>query len=134
MSSDQRSSLSTFCNEHGFLSVKECISVRQGTQHYTNENKVSRKCSDSSGPIVKHSNSDNANRNHYSSSSVCQKPKNQNAMNSLLQDLIQEAFSIVHKTNNQLYLHTCSGCYQLLQPSGVVTCVQHCSLTCCMQC
>ena len=35
-----------FCSGGGFLSVAQYSSVKQGTQHFTDENKVSRKWSD----------------------------------------------------------------------------------------
>ena len=75
-----------------FLSVTEWFSVRQGTQHFTDENKVSRKWSDSVHLLPFQLNKNNTTTHQV----LIVKIQNQK--------LIKLSYNIYYKTHSQIYM------------------------------
>ena len=85
-------SKTVLCSGGEFLSVNNGLSVRQGTQHFTNENKVSRKWSDSVHLLPLKVNKNNTTTHQV----TIVKIQNQKS--------IKLSYNIYYKTHSQLYM------------------------------
>ena len=89
--------LGMFCSGGEFLSVIEWSSVKQGTQHFTDDNKVSRKWSDSVHLLPFQLNKNNTTTHWV----LIVKIQNQKSIKLSYKHLLQDTFTNIHKTNNQ---------------------------------